>query len=224
MSACIRIGRYSVLSPQSSVLLLLSVLLSGCTAAGVLAYKLAGPTPVDAKYTPAKTPLLILVENHRQPSMTVGPDVLTGYLAEQLTDNKVAPLVPTEKLQALRDAKPEEYKTMSISAIGKAVGASQVLYVQFNVDDVTQLAGGDSLQGKTDVVVKMIDVASGKTLWPDTSEGYGVGSSSSLGTESSQGTPVEVHRRMYTILADKIAKLFYRWQPEDDTPESFEKG
>ena len=199
-----------------------AMMLAGCAAFGVLAYKVAGPAWVEAKYVPAKTPMLILVENHSQPSMNVGPDVLTGYLTENLTDNQIGPLVPPEKLQALRDSRPAEYATMSISAIGKAVGASQVLYVEFTHDDATPLEGGEAMTGKASTIVKMVDAVTGKTLWPtDSSNGYPISSSVSLSSERSHGTQAEIHRRLYTDLADRISRLFYRWQPEDDTPESF---
>ena len=197
--------------------------LAGCSAAGILAYKLAGPAAVPAKYVPAKTPILVLVENRSEPSATVGPEVLTAYLLEDLEAAKVGPLIPLEKLEALRDSqKPGEFVKMSISAIGKAVGASQVMYVQFDRDDVTPLSGGESLQGKSLVRVRMVDVASGETLWPkDQTDGYAVSGSTTLGAATSDGTTEAVHRRIYGELSTEIGKLFHEWTPEEDQPPEF---
>jgi hypothetical protein len=65
----------------------------------------------------------------------------------------------------------------------------------------------------------MIDVETGHTLWPmDMSAGYPLTATSTLGTESSKGTASDVRRRMYLSMADQIARLFYRWQPEDERP------
>jgi hypothetical protein len=134
---------------------------------------------------------------------------------EQLTDNKVAPVIPAEKLQELRDSKLSKFNSMSVSAIGTAVGAAQVLYIEFDRDSVLPLAGGESMQGEIDVRVKVIDVASGHTLWPtDVSAGYPLSATSTLGSASSKGTVQEVRKRMYLSLADQIARLFYKWQPE----------
>ena len=45
-------------------------------------------------------------------------DMLANYLTENLEAENVAPMIPREKLQELRDSKPVEYPSMSITAIG----------------------------------------------------------------------------------------------------------
>ena len=212
--------RWSSFCILHSALCVCLLILSGCSAAGVLAYKVMGPPKVDEKYKPAKTPMLVLAENRRQPSATVGPEALSAFVIEEMTDHNVAPMIPAEKLQELRDTKLAQFNAMSVTAIGKAVGASQVLYIQFDRDDITPLTGGETLQGTTQVHVKVIDVASGKTLWPgDVSGGYPLGTSSTLGKDPNQRVVTDVQRRMYATLASEIAKLFYKWQPEFQTPE-----
>src|SRR4051812_21041113 len=86
--------------------------LTGCSAAGILAYKVMGPPKIDAKYTPAQTLMLVLAENTKQPSATIGPEALSLCVIEQLTDNKVAPVIPAEKLQELRDSKLSKFNSM----------------------------------------------------------------------------------------------------------------
>src|SRR5256885_4953570 len=111
------------------LLLLCLCLLGGCAAAGAIAYKVAGPPKIDAKYTPAKTPTLVLVENfHHQTSAEPDSDLLARYIGDDLTVNKVVPVVDLDRLRSLRDSKPGEFSRMSISAIGRAVDARQVLY------------------------------------------------------------------------------------------------
>jgi hypothetical protein len=196
------------------IALSLFLLLSGCTALGVAAYKIAGPPAVKAKYKPAKTPLLVLVENYqRQSSSRVNGDLLARMVADQLDEHEVAPIIPLEKLTELRDAQPN-FSTMSISAIGKALDAQQVLYIQVLQDNVTALSGGETLQGELLVRVKVVAVASGETLWPtDVAEGHEMSMTTQLGADRG-GNVREVQERLDTKLSDEIAKLFYDWKPD----------
>lgn len=113
---------------------------------------------------------------------------------------------------------------MSMAAIGREVGAHQILYVQLHRSDVTPMSGGDSLTGQTAASVKVVDVATGDTLWPsDTAAetGYPVAAATQLGTD--RGTNVQdVRQQLYVQLSHQIARLFYKWQPEDEEPEGFQ--
>ena len=202
------------------LLLLCLCLLGGCAAAGAIAYKVAGPPKIDAKYTPAKKATLVLVENyHHQTSAEPDSDLIARYIGDELTSNNVVPLVDLDRLRELRDSRPAEFPKMSVTAIGRAVEAKQVLYVQLQSSDVTPLQGGEALQGSASVIVKLIDADSGKTLWPsDLSDGYPLATSTQLGS-TARPSAMDVRERMYHTLADQVAKLFYKWTPEDDRPE-----
>ena len=212
------------------ILLLSSFILTGCDVLGVAAYKLHGPVNVPAKYVPEKKPMLVLVENYQhQSSVNPHAELLAQMLVKELELHKIAPLVPLEKLQTLRDEKPDQFRTMSTSAIGRELGASQVLYVQLQRSDVTPLAGAaggrDSLAGQTAATVKVVDVATGDTLWPGgagSEAGHPVAASTQLGNQSGSGTAQDVRQRLYAQLSDEIARLFYKWQPEHDEPDGFQ--
>jgi hypothetical protein len=78
---------------------------------------------------------------------------------------------------------------------------------------------GDAVTGQTAATVKIVDVATGDTLWPaaggDASEaGYPVGASAKIGDANSTN-PQDVRHRMYAQLSHQIARLFHKWQPED---------
>jgi hypothetical protein len=204
---------------------ILLLLLSGCQVLGVLAYKVHGPPKVPAQYVPAKKPMLVLVENYEhQSSVNAHADLLAHMLVKELGERKIAPLVSLETLQALRDDKPAEFPKMSMASIGREVGADQILYVQLHRSDVTPMAGGNSLTGQTAASVKVVDVPSGDTLWPGgagAEAGYPVAAATKLGTNSGANV-ADVRQRMYAQLSHDIAKLFYKWQPEEDEPEGFE--
>jgi hypothetical protein len=222
-----RAGRFRAVAILYPLFSILVFTLSGCEIFGVAAYKLHGPAKVPAQYVPPKTPMLVLVENYQhQSSVNAHGDLLAQLLVKELQAHKVAPLVPPEKLQALRDERPADFPTMSMAAIGRAVGASQVLYVQLHRSDVTPMSGGDSLTGQTNASVKVVDVATGDTLWPGGIAG-GAGDSgypvaaTQLGTDNG-GNVQDVRQRMYFRLSNQIARLFYKWQPENEEPEGFQ--
>jgi hypothetical protein len=206
---------------RSTLLLMFSCALCGCSVAGVAAYKLAGPPKNPAKYTPAQTPMLVLVENYQQETAThPQADILARDLFAVLNDHGVAPLIPPEKLQELRDAKPIEFPKMPINRIGREVEAAQVLYVELKGSEAHPLAGGEGYQGQVSAIVKVVDVASGNTLWPDSAGGYPVAASTKVGIDAAK-SPGAVQHKLYVQLADEIGRLFYKWSPEDMRPEGF---
>jgi hypothetical protein len=138
----------------------------GCTPLGAIAGKVAGPPPVKAKYTPPKNqPLLVLVENYRNPAATaVDGQRLSLRIEEELRRHRVARLVAAGNLEAVR-ADPQ-YSKMTIPAVARAAGAGQVLYVNVATFSVESTVGGDMLRGRTEMTVRVVDAATGATRWP----------------------------------------------------------
>jgi hypothetical protein len=209
---------------RGALAIALAVSLAGCQLLGLAAYKIAGPPDVPAKYVPDKTkPMLVLVENYEHQSAgAAASDLLAHYLARDLQDHQIAPVVSLEELQALRDAKGAEFARMSITAIGKELGAAQVLYVQLHSSDVTPLQGGESFTGQSAATVKVVDVGDGNTLWPtEISAGYAVVAHVQVGAANAQD-PQDVRRQLNLKLSEQISKLFRKWKPDDMSPASYE--
>src|SRR4051794_26778835 len=81
-------GARAILHPLSSILVSILVA-TGCSTAGVLTHKLRGPPPVPAQYTPKQEPMLVLVENYRNPSATIADaQRLEDLIKEQLAQYK----------------------------------------------------------------------------------------------------------------------------------------
>jgi hypothetical protein len=197
----------------------------GCNVAGALWYKVAGPPKVPAKYKPdKKAPLLVLAENLRTPSASsADADMLARYVGEELAANKVAPIVDLDKLRALRDERGNGFAKLSVTAIGRNVGAQQVLYIQVTRNLIKPFAGDNSYTGDATAVVKLIDARTGDTLWPrDVGDGHEVSTTSSVGLDRAS-SETDVRQHMYRDLAYEIGRLFYAWQPEDEAPESYEQ-
>jgi len=216
--------RFRRLTMLLGVLLLAALALSsgGCNAVGAAVYKINGPPDNPAKYTPAKTPMLVLVENYQQQTAaSPQADILARDLFGLLDAHSVAPMIPPEKLQELRDEKPVEFPTMPINKIGQAAGASQVLYVQLAGGETHAVSGGEGYQGVASATVKIIDAATGDTIWPhDADHGYPVSASTKMGIDAVQ-SPAALQHKLYTQLADEIGRLFYKWKPDDMRPEGF---
>jgi len=196
--------------------------LGGCSAAGAIMHKVAGPPAVPAKFVPAPKPLLVLVENYsRQSSGHADEDLLARYVEGELKEHKVAPVVDSTKLRELRMARPGDFHELSISNLGRKVGAEQVLYVNIVESRIEPLLGDESVRTQTSVRVKMIDVSNGETRWPtDMEAGFPLEYKSEWGTGIGR-SEMEIKQGIYRALSDRIAKLFYKWKPDQEEPEGF---
>jgi hypothetical protein len=198
-------------------------LLGGCNVAGALAYKVTGPPPIPAKYVPAKVPTLVLVENSRNPSnLRLDADRLARAVGEELAAHQVAPITDPEKLTDFRRAQGAHYASLAITAVGRAVGADQVLYVDLIDVSVEPAIGSELLQGRAEARVRFVDVRTGQTLWPsDAAQGQPVGAATSYTSGGAGGGEPIVRDQLIDALADKVAKLFYTWKSDtvDGTAE-----
>lgn len=194
----------------------LLVSLTGCAAAGVLAYKLSGPPTIKAKYIPAQEPMLVLVESYRSPSAAfVTAEQMTAAIEADLRDNKVVPLVDQKELYRLRDSRGEQFHDLTIPQIGQQTGAKQVLYVDV-LQSSTELAGGGAFVRATVAVrVKVVSVESGKTLWPDSQGGVPVAAESPLVRIEPGVTPASVRDELVKRIGTQVARLLHDWKAEE---------
>lgn len=200
-----------------SLLLIVGCLAGGCSAGGALAYKFSPPPTIPAEYKPAKKPTLVFVENFQNPDLVqVQADRLQREISAELADHKVVPVVAAEKLMDLRSSRPQDFASMNICAVASALGAGQVIYVNLARFSVDPQPGSEMLKGNTEAMVKIVDVTSGRTLWPrETSVGRQVKVETPYLRVENGVTPDAAQEEMFRTLADKIAKLFYDWQSDD---------
>ena len=203
--------------------LMLCTLSGGCAMTGAALYKVAGPPDVPAKFEPAKVPTLLLVENYRhQSTVNAQAETLARQLADSLQANKVGPLIPLDDIQALRDAHPKEFPTMTVVELAKKLEAKQVIYVQLHSADVSPLAGGTGYTGQATATVKVIDGITGQTVWPvEQEEGYGVSAQTKIGSKN-YPTAADVRNVLYAQLTEQISHLFHKWKPEYEGGEEHE--
>jgi hypothetical protein len=227
-------GRRIARTGQSSsralaILYLLSIFLltapTGCNVLGVLVYKTRGPAPIPAEYVPKREPMLVMAENWNNPALSrLDAEELARHVTAELQQYDIVPAVEQSELEAVR-TRPN-FASMKLSEIGQAAGASQVLYVnilKFNVQDTI---GSEMIKGQVDATVKVIDAATGKTLWPsDEPEGKllsletpqlrtGAGIGPTGGGPNA--TETAMRDTMCREMAVRIVKLFRKWSPDFD--------
>lgn len=205
-------------------LMSLVLALGGCKLAAALSYKAFGPPEVPAKYVPDQQPMLVLVENYRRPS-AAAPEAehLSRFLMNELEEHEIAPVVELSALDRLRDARPSEYAGMKIPAIGRAVGAGQVLYVDLLEAGVERAPGGEMARGRVAARVRIVDTEKGQTLWPnDQAEGFSVFHETRYRLLRGDVTESTVRQEAYTAAADRIIGLFRKYRPDTLYEDDFE--
>lgn len=200
------------------ILLGMSALAGGCTWIGAAAYVI-GPPVVKPRYVPAQTPMLVLADDYSAPGATsLEAEQLERHVIVELIKHEIAPMANNEKVYELRVAEPEKFRTMSIATLGQLAGASQVLYINMAVGAGELAANTTMFKGQGAAYVRVVDVASGHTLWPiNESRGYPVAFTTKLiqSTPKAKVDETSVQRKIQAALADQIVKLFYRYQPEE---------
>ena len=197
---------------------------AGCNVIGAVAYKFSGSPTIKAQYAPPKSKTLVVVENYHNPTtLRLEADAVARHLVEEMKMHEVVPVVDPGAAEAHREAQGTAFRKMPIDAIGRALGAKQVIYVDLERFDLDQTVGSELLGGHATARVRVVGDG-GEVLWP---------------TDSAGGFPVEVkvdpqrvpagtgefgvRRQLHADLADRIAKLFYDWKADsaDGASERF---
>ena len=199
----------------------LLLICAGCNVVGAVAYKVVGPPDVPAKYVPQRTPIVVIAETYRDLSSTaIQAEQLARYVADELVMHDVAPVVDPSLVLDLQAKDRQKFRRMSITEIGREVGAAQVLYINILKSDSRTAQGTDILRGEVSARVKLVDVASGVTLWPeDSAEGYPVAGKTPYVRSGDGVDEVSVNQSLQQALAEQIGKLFYKWKPDSEVRE-----
>ncbi|MFT3784626.1 MAG: hypothetical protein QM770_00480 [Tepidisphaeraceae bacterium] len=227
-----RLLRPSTIHHLRSTLAVLSIAatlsLAGCTAIGFAAHALEGPPKVQAQFTPAKVPTLVLVEPSSavaDPTLaSVDGDRVARFVTKQLDQNKVVPTISPEQLVVLRDATFLEYRKMTIVQIARRLNAEQVIAVELDPVGVGTSSGSDALKGVAACRVRVIDVATQSVVYPtDMAAGAALGYETPIRPIGDKASASTVRTEALEGLSDQIAKLFYTWTTEDETGKTLMK-
>ena len=202
-------------SATSVLYVLVVLLLPGCALPGAIAYKVFGPPPIPARYTPPKEPMLVMVEEaHASGGAILESEELAMAIQQQLRENDVAPLVETQQVQRLRDANPTAFRQMGISEIGRNVGAKQVLYVAIRRLDLDAPQSADVMRAQLSVELKMIDTQTAQVRWPESGDAETYEYETDYQRLTPQNPPVLIRSSAIRHAAVDIGRMFYKWKPE----------
>lgn len=197
--------------------------LGSCNIVGPAAYIIGGQPKVDAQYALSDRPTVVFVDDPE--------NILPDRSLRRLIGDRVAQELMVKKLvsitissaDAMAVAGRESYgKPLAIDAIGRSVGAEQVVFVNMtsfvlSPDNITPRPSGACL-------VKVIDVTNRERLFPAEDGGF----------RGASGYPVQVAMRQVSLeryrttssrrsireqlaneIADQITKVFYRHVPDE---------
>jgi hypothetical protein len=197
---------------------------TGCNVVGAIASKVAPPPIIPAKFAPAKEPTLVMVENFHNPAaLRLESDSVARNLVEELKMNNVVPVVEPEQAEAFRGKQGPAYRKMPVDAIARALGATQVIYIDLETFSTDHAIASELVGGKAEARVRVVNDG-GELLWPDDSAGgYPVAVKVEPQRVGPGGNDLVVRQQLHAALADEIAKLFYNWQSEgsDSAQETF---
>jgi hypothetical protein len=201
---------------------------AGCNLLGAMAYKFGGAPAIPAKYAPPKTPMVVLVENSRNPAtLRLEAQRLSSRVTDELDKHQVAPLIDPSKLNDLRRTDPTKFNAMAVTAVGRAVGAEQVVVVDLVEFNIQPDLASETFQGLAEARVRVVDVASGETRWPlDVSGGYPLSAKTSYVRPVDGVDAVTLSEQLQSALSSQIARLFYEWKADsaDGAAEKAKEG
>jgi hypothetical protein len=189
----------------------------GCGAAGALIYKVSPAPKVAAVYKLPSKPILVLVENYRNPGVSdQDAERLGREITDQLRQHKIGPVIDPDKLFEYRQAKGSAFDQMTIAAVGKAMGAGQVLYVDLVDYGGDWTLGSDLLHPKAQIRVRVVDVATGNTAWPsEAARGFPMTIEMQYAEIKNTETEIDEQEAICQTTADHVVKLFYTHESEE---------
>lgn len=192
---------------------------AGCNIVGPAFYLIHGPEKIQPVYTlDPKRPTVVLIDDpsnrvpRRQLRAIMGQTVDEILLRQGLikADDKQNYLISSAAALAVA-SKDKSNTPMSITQIGKAVGAEVVVWIM--VDQFSLAPDGQSLSPTVAVRLKVIDAVTDKRVWPpDEAAGkpfrfvYPAGSATPPETSAAR-SQAEVELAQYA--GRGIAELFY---------------
>lgn len=191
--------------------------LAGCNIAGPAYYLIHGPEKIPKEYKlDAARPTVVFIDDpgnripRRQLRAVMGQTVEEVLLGKGIlkSDKNVNNMISTGAALTVA-GKDKSATPMSITQIGRAVGAEVVIWVM--VDRFTLSADGQSMAPTVSVRMKLIDAVADKRMWPEDPAGkaftFIAPASASLPTTGTARAQAELALAEYA--GRGISELFY---------------
>ncbi len=188
-------------------------LIPGCNVITPIAYAIHGPEKIMPAYTlDEELKTVVFVDD---PSSRVTQRRLRYTIADRATKELLAKRILVDMLDPrgiLTAASNERYgEQMSISELGKSVGADIVIYAVVTEFSLSPETG--AYIPRATMRVKVIDVAQGKRIWP--SDEMGAVANIQIpqkpgSTPSTSGERLEIEQALANRAGIGLAQLFYK--------------
>jgi len=188
---------------------------AGCAVPSAIMYKVMGPPAIPPKYAFPPKPVLLLVENAHSGSVAIPEaDELSKVVYDELQTHNAAMLIDPAKVTELRDRDGAAFSKMTISDIGRQLGAGQVLYLHVDQLDVDVPQGSDVVKVRIAIEAKAIDVETAQTVWPTSGETEPYRYESKPERVGTGMTRAALSHQVLRESGEEIARWFYAFKPE----------
>lgn len=185
---------------------------AGCNVVAPVAYAIHGPEKIDPVYTLDEAQSVVIFID--DPSSKIAQRRLRYAMADAaskaLLQKKVVTDVIDSRTVLTAASKERHGDRMSITELGRAVGADVVIYAVVTNFSITAEEG--TFVPTTTMRVKIIDTAAGQRVWPASEAGYLL--EVRLPQRPSAFTQDRARLNMEAQLAERsgvaLAQLFYR--------------
>lgn len=193
----------------------------GCNILGPATYLVTGPGTVDAEFELEDRPTVVFVDDREN---RVNPVSLRRSIADKVSEELMSRELVTTTIRpadamgvAARHDTRED--VMPIDAIGREVGAEQVIYIEMVA--FTDRVNAETLRGLASCNVRVIDVVNRKRLFPSGDDEQPYRHVQAMTREISEelyrtrATRVAINETVAEELGSAITKLFYRHEPRE---------
>jgi len=196
-------------------MLLVSLGSVGCNIVGPAAYIVGGPGTIEAEHALADRPTVVFVDDREN---VVNPTSLRRVIAEKVSEDLMTRKVVTRTISphdamSLAARHDTHKEVMPIDAIGRAVGAEQIVYVEMLV---FQESDGQVPRPVAACRVRVIDVENRERVFPPSESDRPYRQVELRMREvspdqyRSRATRFQIVESLAEELGDRIAKLFYK--------------
>ena len=200
-----------------------AVFLGACNILGPAVYMIKGQPKAPAKYELENRTTVVFVDD-RNNAIPINSSRVRRAVADDVTKqlmsrNIVTKTISPRDAMALSRSQDREGKLMSMAAIGEAVGAEQLIYIEM----LSYRGSADNVTPRPSAMcrLKVIDIVSKTRLFP------APGLENDWQQVIVQGAPVspelyrssvgrrQIEKILTEAIADKVTKLFYRHIPDE---------
>lgn len=192
----------------------LCISLAGCNILGPAYYFIHGPEKAPAAFTiPPKSKTTILIDDRSNilPRVALRDAIGREAQTQILKSRALTDMIDATSARQTAAARDRAGSPLSITEVGRAVGAEVVIYA--TVDQFALTQDGESFSPVATLRVKVIDAANDRRMWPEDPRGQSLivrPKASAASPPSSAGQRLKAEEELASLVGLRLAELFYK--------------